>query len=143
MTSVSAICQVLAILAHMDDLVQFLRARLDKDERVARASGRAWWAPPDLPGQVHDSGGINIEAKLPSFAAHIARHDPARVLAEVDAKRQILRRLEGAEFTLSVSEKGTVPHDLMTGAVNSYRDAVRLLALPYSSHPDYRDEWRP
>ncbi|MFB8393670.1 DUF6221 family protein [Streptomyces yangpuensis] len=127
----------------MDDLVQFLRARLDEDEQTARAAGGTWWAPPDLPGQVHDSGGINIEAKLPSFAAHIARHDPARVLAEVDAKRQILRRLEGAESTLGAAEKGTVPHDLMTGAVNSWRDAVRLLALPYADHPDYRQEWKP
>lgn len=117
------------------DLVQFLRARLDEDEQTAHAAGGTWWAPPDLPGQVHDSGGVNIEAKLPSFAVHIARHDPARVLAEVDAKRQIVDSYERA-----MANRRAHPDDLASaGAFLALHGAVKLLVLPYTDHP----EWAP
>lgn len=45
-----------------------------------------------------------------------------RVLAECDAKRKILAGVDGRPPSLSV---------------------VRLLALPYADHPDYRQEWKP
>lgn len=129
----------------MDDLVQFLRARLDEDEQTARAAGGTWWAPPDLPGQVHDSGGVNIEAKLPSFAAHIARHDPARVLAEVDAKRQIIdwheRQCTCDPCTADGNELPNTGRP--DGGYGDDCPTLRLLALPYADHPDYREEWRP
>lgn len=115
----------------MDTLVQFLRARLDEDEQTARAAGGTWWAPPDLPGQVHDSGGVNIEAKLPSFAAHIARHDPARVLAEVTAKRTAIGLYE-----MAVEHRQDV-------AARAYRDVLRLFSVAYSDHPDFTKDWAP
>jgi hypothetical protein len=55
----------------MDDLIAFLQARLDEDERSAHA-----WLP---------FGNPDAAAR-----DHIARHDPGRVLAEVAAKRAIL-----------------------------------------------------
>ncbi|WP_328313059.1 DUF6221 family protein [Streptomyces sp. NBC_00442] len=129
----------------MDDLVQFLRDRYDDAESAAlgakgETSGR--WTQDDGPPEdimLYDKSGKLTVGQ----ARHIARHDPARVLAEIEAKRQILRDLEQAEFSLSKAEAGTVPHDLMTGAVNTLRRTVRLLAQPYSDHPDYREGWRP
>jgi hypothetical protein len=44
---------------------------------------------------------------------------PARVLAECEAKRRIVEQVNGMEYVL------------------------RLLALPYADHEDYRPEWRP
>jgi hypothetical protein len=66
-------------------------------------------------------------------AAHIIRHDPVRVLAEVDAKRRILDGLAGALDRHA---------DYITGAFTA-EDVLHLLALPYRDHPGYRPEWAP
>ncbi|MCI3240266.1 DUF6221 family protein [Streptomyces spinosisporus] len=126
----------------MDDLVQWLRAQLDEDERIARAAGGTWWAPPDLPGEVYDSGGVNIDAKLKSFAAHIAEHDPARVLREIDAKRRMLELHHSIELPTEALD--ACAECEVTGAYPEYPcRTLRLLALPYSDRPGYREEWRP
>lgn len=93
------------------------------------APGRCDQHEPDLPNDcdderiaetvtVDDNHGREI-----AYAVHIARHDPARILAECEAKRAI------------------VAYDHVDLA--TYIDMTRLLALPYADHPDYREEWRP
>ena len=67
-------------------------------------------------------------------AAHIARWDPARVLAEVDAKRRILAEHDIAHDPCDA-------HDADNYSIDC--DTVRLLALPHASHPEYRQEWKP
>lgn len=62
-------------------------------------------------------------------ARHIARWDPARVLAECEAKRQIVERCAAVDFAMPSTH---LAHGVLA-----------LLALPYADHPDYRDEWRP
>jgi hypothetical protein len=59
------------------------------------------------------------------YAEHIARWDPARVLAEVNAKRRILD-----EAVRLMSYDGEFQF-------------LELLALPYADRPGYREEWRP
>lgn len=54
-------------------------------------------------------------------AGHIALHDPARVLREVEAKRLLLALHRGCDARCYV---------------------VKVLALPYMDRPGYRDEWR-
>jgi hypothetical protein len=139
----------------MDDLVEWLRAQLDEDERIARAAGGAAWEELPVSGWVHTSPLPDTEwqppgydhhvasAPLPVDRAHIVRHDPARVLREIDGKRQILRALENAEVALRNTEPREDPHDLVKGATNGLRTAVRTLALPYADRPGYRDAWRP
>lgn len=85
-----------------DDLVAFLRARLDEDER--------------------DPGGWS----------------PARVLAEVDAKRRIL-----AEHPWRHEPDWPSGRQCRQCATEHPCTTLRLLALPYAGHPDYREEWRP
>jgi hypothetical protein len=132
-----------------DDLVQFLRARLDEDESTARAAdGDKIEATPLYEGVAYltlrGDHKDRYTGELPAtLADHAARHDPARVLAEVDGKRQILRALESAEVALRNTEPGKEPCELMTGATNSLRAVARMLAAAYADHPDYRDEWRP
>lgn len=152
-----------------DALVQFLRDRLDEDEAVARraceyaeASWKLdeefgetilWWPPePRVAEKEREHGlpvtsdqwrGQTIGSSGQCIAPHMARHDPARVLREVEAKRQILRVLESAEVALRNTEPGKEPHELMTGAANSLRAAVRLLALPYADHEAYSEDWKP
>jgi uncharacterized protein YbjT (DUF2867 family) len=140
----------------VDDLVTFLQERLDEDEKVARAVpadlGHDWCDPG--PWVMAGNGGGGREAEVAKAAPgldmplaehvthHIARHDPARALAEVDAKRQILDtvvpRMNEMDDQLE-SEYGTPgepqPYESLT--------LLRLLALPYADHPAYREEWKP
>ena len=70
-------------------------------------------------------------------ARHIARHDPARVLAECAAKRRIVEQCE------EMCERDRM--DAGTGywevAADASLAAVRALASVYADHPDYRQEW--
>jgi len=138
----------------MDDLVQFLRARLAEDEQIAHIGDAT--EPPLSFRQIGDTGvivasdGKHAEecanGNWTGIAEHIVRHDPARVLAEVGAKRRLLE----AHGPLNVEG------DPFTGCTTcSWRDemdelwvrwpcpTLRLLALPYASHPNYRPEWAP
>lgn len=113
-----------------DDLVAFLRARLDEDERAAKL-----WLPF---GNPH-----------PEYTEHIARHDPARVLREVEAKRRIID--EHREISGECQTCAYFGDDEDSGGnVFRYREnadypcmTVQLLALPYADHPDYQADWRP
>jgi hypothetical protein len=60
------------------------------------------------------------------------RLDPARVLADVAAKRRLLDAMIGPALSCAVA--GTCDAGLAT---------ARFLALPYATHPDYRSEWAP
>jgi hypothetical protein len=139
----------------MVDLLAFLKARLDEDEQAARAAaeetGNPVWeysGSDVIAEQTGYPGGITYVAVAPwdgdvpaPVGNHIARHDPARVLREVEAKRRILTRYE------FVSSHGpAVDHtramDMTTGAQSALRDALRMLALPYTGHEDYREAWR-
>lgn len=140
----------------MDDLVQFLRARLDEDEQIAtRAVSPVSDCPPSpkwnaLLESVRrgweiftDQRRLVVASVGESDARHIARHDPARVLAEVDAKRQIL--------DLHAPEDTADPFDgCRTCSWRDYMDVLhvrwpcptlRLMLIPYADHPDYRAEW--
>ncbi|WP_329131513.1 DUF6221 family protein [Streptomyces sp. NBC_01476] len=119
------------------DLITFVRARLDEDEQTARSARDhfSWRAGEGeskvLPVVALASGSFCIaDAWYPEYAAHIARHDPARVLREVEAKR---RRLD------SLAEAIAVGHDTYDLA----SELLPLEALPYADHPEYREEWRP
>jgi len=138
------------------DLVAFLRERLTEDEQAAqRASGNNWLA---------DGGDTPAEAWLlnedmhlaeadPATVDHIARHDPARVLAEVDAKRRILGQYE-ASLEQSKRFRQRAASAVESDAQELQRSTenirllvllglVKLLSLPYREHPDYRPEWAP
>lgn len=130
----------------MSGIVEFLEARLDEDEEVARDA--AGW---DSSGQVRDEGmwlreGVNSvidssrrmvvfgdgSAPDDSQATHIVRHDPACVLREVAAKRAIM-----AEH--GIDEDPCDAHDAMYESVPC--DVILNLAAIYLDHPDYQPEW--
>lgn len=83
----------------MTELIEKLRAALDDDERVAQASigrngraehGRGNWTHLD-DGRVEDDQDIlRVRFTWRAEGAHIARHDPARVLRQVAAMRKVL-----------------------------------------------------
>jgi hypothetical protein len=136
-------------MSSVDDLVSFLRARLDEDEQVAReitapewSEGCSWLADlrDPLPSQ-RRAYGLPKEWQLLSEAdtRHIARWDPARVLAEVEAKRGILD-----EYRLWADDDSR-DYDQSRTAVDrsaALEEVVKLLAQPYADHADFRSEWR-
>ncbi|NDZ63579.1 DUF6221 family protein [Streptomyces cyaneofuscatus] len=111
----------------MDDLVQFLHARLNEDEQTARAAHAPNWSTDGRRGLHYGvEDGWMTDALTAADADHIARHDPARTLREIDAKRRMIDDLWGGP-----------DHEDM------WSHHMRLLALPYANHPDYRPKWRP
>lgn len=128
-------------------VVRFLRARLDEDEQAARVAAPGPWTtmgqrvldaspPSNRLGMGMAVGHAAASADYNETADHIARHDPARVLAEVDAKRQALDHYERC----ARHNKGDDAYVLAEGAVGRQ---VQYMALPYAEHPDYLPEWRP
>ncbi|MDX2766418.1 DUF6221 family protein [Streptomyces europaeiscabiei] len=148
----------------MDDLVQWLRAQLDEDERIAKAATPGPWRAHDthlgqyghaatvLSGEGNDT---DLRAWLPSMsqepwdearnvwadAEHVAAHDPARVLREIDAKREIVEQhVPVGDGTVCLSYCHTrTPGEAQTWPCLT----LRLLALPYADRPGYQDEWKP
>lgn len=153
------------------ELAEFLRARLDEDERAARAAFPAPWIRHDKVAGVHaddstpertygtavaDCRRVRDGYGVPN-ADHIARWDPTRVLAEVNAKRRIID-----PYTVALEKREGVREQIRAilhtdpeafGALHRQESqliedaaalapVVRLLALPYADHPDYREEWR-
>lgn len=165
----------------MDDLVKFLRARLDVEEQVAREATMGPWqnaptashhatatgrteeavfaAPPDKGATIVATTGVPSQRQNLVNAEHIARHDPARVLRDVEAKRRIVDAYlpPGADphpGLPCINYEGQDPADyddydscsrhLEATKHRFHTDYVlRLLALSYADHPSYREEWRP
>lgn len=113
-------------------LVEFLRARLDEDEASARAASPGRWTATGT--RVERGSDTLARLAIPSGmyptrradAEHIARWDPVRVLAEIEAKRHILRLLEP-------------PTDVDWFC----EEIAAVMAQPYADHPDYDEAWRP
>lgn len=129
----------------MDDLVQFLRARLAEDERMARVliddhrpgHTERWEFCED--GAIRDSGrraSLRVKFTWAPEATHIIRHDPARVLAEVEAKREIVNLMDG----LLAAGKGDSEVDHY-GGLSAAEETLLRLARLFRDHPDFNPAW--
>lgn len=106
-------------------LSAFLRARI-REEESAALDARRWF---DLvEGTPQDGMGerSHTQPAAESFAAFVLAHEPDRVLKECTAKRKIINLVTGQSWSGSNVERGIL---------------LRLLALPYSGHPDFREKW--
>lgn len=131
----------------MDELVAWLRGVLDDDERVAKAATPGpWTASGDWSPSVEagddtvaaykgfweEDNGVDPECIKEADATHIARHDPAQVLADVAAKRAVL---DAYTARAELASRG--------GLIN--RDplgfAVRTLASAYRHRPGWKNDW--
>lgn len=71
---------------------------------------------------------------------HIVRHDPARVLRDVQAKRALIRRYKTASDAVESAFGQSRPAVKLCRA--HFWVALRLLAEVWAEHPDFREEWR-
>jgi hypothetical protein len=113
-------------------LTEFLLARIADDEALAKLVIAGHWRARLFNGEflVIDAEDGEVVCVLPfddMANQHIARWDPARVLAECKAKRAIV--------------EGMAPF----GPIDDIAapEILGILAEPYADHPDYREEWRP
>jgi hypothetical protein len=143
----------------VSDLATWLLDRIAEDEAVARAARQGTWRDTGtvLAGVIavesYDTvavcnssewGGGEYSypatAEEAASASHIARHDPARVLAECAAKRRIVDEHAGGG--------GSICSVCADGMWNLERaslpcDTLRILALPYAACDGYDPAWRP
>ncbi|MGV4986451.1 DUF6221 family protein [Streptomyces sp. NRAIS3] len=131
-------------------LERFLRDRFQEEERVARdaitgAPGAAWGVMADeieqvltsWDGRVTHTPMVQFGADAPvRLLTHVARHDPARVLRELEAKRALLEehRMRDDGRCRTCREEASPRSPCIT---------LRLLALPFAADPGYDDSWRP
>jgi hypothetical protein len=130
----------------MDDLVQFLRDRLDEDERVAREAASTQrnggsWQFSEMQVRAGDGAPVTKHTWV-GEGSHIARHDPARVLAEVQAKRLLLDRWSELQDRID-SEDDQEKRGRLALTRHGLDMFVFQLGTVYADHPDYRQEWRP
>lgn len=144
------------------DIVEFLTAQYDEEEQLAkhaahlaREGGTRWvvsttryvedyafvsiCTPPpnviEVAGSGFDgTGGVHGLV----YAEHIARHDPARVLAETAAKRRILARHARCGSGIGWCADGG--HELDWSPAHCFELAD--LAAPYADHPDFDPAWK-
>jgi hypothetical protein len=126
------------------ELVDFLRARLDEDEALAMEAPPGPWhignaVDPTQPCNVHTFPGARLVADDLNWlvAEHIARYNPARVLREIEAKREALAHYERIR---QHARQGEEVYVLAEGAVAKQ---IAIMATAYSDRPGYREDWRP
>lgn len=151
--------------ADLVQFLQFLRARLDEDETHAliasgEAKGTHWsldeWFGREEPHSLIAVGNANHPTFLGHFTAdpvptaqatHVARNDPARVLAEVTWRRIIVGNYAALLKTFGGVDWAKGKNDpVMSGtlaAMETLHSVLRAMATVYADHPDYREEWKP
>jgi hypothetical protein len=127
-----------------EELINFVRLQLDEDERIARkaTSGDPWrMEGMSIRGgtRMNHTDVLVVRHTWPQEAEHIARHDPARVLREVDSLRKIVDDLAAV---IADDEGMGYYSDGHSGLATAKR-TLRLLAAIFDDRPGYREEWRP
>lgn len=139
---------------------------------AGRVDDSHWYASPDwtFHRPIHEQGSLTLVSRstrtlfacstcdegqsigvaTPAEVEHIARHDPARVLAECEAKRRIVGEHVGRNFVTVASFRAVDAGAACSTCRSHDGDSVtwpcitvRALATVYADHPDYREEWRP
>lgn len=134
----------------------FLKERLDEDEAAAREAadndsgqwfmGDKWNVYRTEDEARHDLDYQGEEHRLVVYgnvkpqSEHIALHDPARALHEVEAKRAILELHSGSHECPVYDHNGDIDN---CGWIDEGDCPTKQhLAAVYSDHPGYRPEWK-
>lgn len=151
----------------MSDITLFLAARFDEEYADAVAAQEAdpapWRANTTNRGSTerrsgHGSGlviagddtalwdceGSNLLCMTAPTARHVARWDPAHVLREVKAKRELLEwcaKVSSSDWS-AYNDDRSLPDQIQDLATNAAIDmALRAMAAPHAGHPDFNPKW--
>jgi hypothetical protein len=117
-------------------LTDFLLACIAEDEAVAQAAGPgrwkhdgSWW----LEGVEHEVVGPDeVAFTHPAYVTHIARHDPAHVLAVCAAHRRIVGLHDVVDSSGGCAFCGEP----------APCDHLRALGSVYADRPGFQEAWR-
>lgn len=140
------------------NLIEFLLECIADDEAVAKAAidpkefksspdGR--WLFVDVPYEgewpinADDEHSLWSGADLSDsdWALHATRFDPARILAECAAKRQVIEKLRELDDIEDVPGWDHCDLALVQGDEMGLSNALRALAAVYKDHEDYDESW--
>lgn len=158
----------------MTSLADFLLRQIADDEAAARAvppldhnfdmggnrQDERWIFDRTLPSSADGMGNWSKHRHDPSTAEHFKRWDPARVLAECEALREVVGRYLQAERLVEANAEehakasaGGIDNQEQVAALRAHgwqlqgrRDglelALRALAAPYADRPGFEEAWR-
>lgn len=130
------------------EIAEFLLARIAEDETVAgdEAVARATAGTVVL-GSAYDDqpNRVALQDQIQEAVIDLRRvrpwtspWDPTRVLTECEAKRRIVEEA----WQTSGDNYADWNGGWLDGQHEMATTTLRLLALPYADHPDFREEWR-
>lgn len=119
--------------AEMNDIIDHVRAGLTEDEQWALAArdgdGYAEWDNPSTGVVQVAAGGMDGLVLVPrGMAVHIARHDPARTLAEVEVIRQVINDYRMADRACMGADAGSPEY----ATIRAGRDAFKSVLKAYA-----------
>lgn len=127
-------------------LPEFILAMVEADEVMAKAaidphSGVAEWT---LDGSIYAGHPTDevIDYVYGEASAHIARHDPARVLAQCAAYRKIVEMYAPDMPNYgSLEQMGERAQGFADGWTGAMEDTLRALASIWSAHEQFDPGW--
>jgi hypothetical protein len=126
-------------------LTEFLLARIAKDEMIAQAAStedalRPYGDPEIELVPIENWGDLAREYLGGQFGDQAARWHPLRILAECEAKRRIVELHDRSHECSVYDHHGEI--DNCSWEPGGDCSTLRLLAFPYSDHPDFQPGWR-
>jgi hypothetical protein len=106
------------------DLLAFLHARLDDDERLGTLHTR-----------VADEIGLAADPCDPRGGI--------RIVADAAAKRRMVERADAAIHLADETPEGAPNAAQRQGQAAAWEAVLEFLTEPYADHPDYDPEWKP
>jgi len=116
-------------------LTEFLLARIAEDEAVATSKPVEWL-------YIDPGNGIAMDDLGPGCAITVG---PARILAECEAKRRIVRdalEAESAWDEYGGDGDGWPDVETLRRISDTLESQLKHLAAVYADHPDYDESWR-
>lgn len=151
----------------MSDLIAYLKARLDEEEALARAATQGTWrlsagfsTNPSIDAGEYDTvigcgpvecmrycyGGTSTVDMAEADATHIAYWDPARVLADIAVRREILEWHEEHEGWCLGCELNCKCDQFENCSCDIWRTfpcpTVLAFAHPYADRDDFNPAWK-
>lgn len=134
-----------------DSLAAFLLARWAEIEALTQT----WASTSNWEAEGSDVVGLNAtiaEDVNFGYAPHIARHDPAYVLADIESKRRIVELYKEERSRVlayrsprwkdAMNEQDKAEWHKQEARHRVAEDFALALAQPFADHPDFLEEWK-
>ncbi|MDX2800187.1 DUF6221 family protein [Streptomyces scabiei] len=112
----------------VDDLITFMRKRIAEDRRMIDSVDCPVTTGPQH--QIGIGGGTTALVPLGRFSAHLNAVE--RLVIKYEVAMEMAATAQDLDLQITRQRAAT-----------AYMDAIKLHALEYATHPDYKENWRP